>query len=47
MTNTIALALGLCLLSALVIDVALFGTEHLLFLGKKLFLLIEWMAFWR
>ncbi|MFP3383071.1 MULTISPECIES: hypothetical protein [Tritonibacter] len=47
MTNTIALALGLCLLSALAIDVALFGTEHLLFLGKKLFLLIEWMAFWR
>jgi len=25
----------------------MFGTEHLIFLGKKFFELIEWIAFWR
>ncbi|MDW3183954.1 MULTISPECIES: hypothetical protein [unclassified Roseobacter] len=47
MTNRIAIVLGTLLLLLLVVDVLLFGTEHLVFLGKKLFELIEWLSFWR
>lgn len=47
MTNTLALILGALILGAIVLDVMVFGTEHLVFLGKKLFELIEWLAFWR
>ncbi|WP_299505123.1 hypothetical protein [uncultured Roseobacter sp.] len=47
MTNSIAIALGLILVCLVVVDVFIFGTEHLVFLGKKLFELIEWLAFWR
>lgn len=47
MTNRIAIFLGLFLIAALVIDVMWFGNEHLIYLGKKLFELIEWIAFWR
>lgn len=47
MTNRIALFLGLILIAAIVADVLYFGTEHLIFLGKKMFDLMEWMAFWR
>jgi len=46
-TNPIAIFLGVFILGALVIDVMMFGTEHLIFLGKKFFELIEWIAFWR
>lgn len=47
MTDRIAISLGILLISLIVLDVMLFGTEHLVFLGKKLFDLIEWLAFWR
>ncbi|MEM6306240.1 MAG: hypothetical protein AAF744_16100 [Pseudomonadota bacterium] len=47
MTNRIALFLGFFLILAVAADVMLFGTEHLIFLGKKLLELIEWLAFWR
>ncbi|WP_172839507.1 hypothetical protein [Sulfitobacter alexandrii] len=47
MTNRIALVLGLVIVAAIAVDVFYFGTEHLIYLGKKLFDLIEWMAFWR
>ncbi len=47
MTNKIALWLGVLLVAALLVDVLVFGAEHLLFLGKELFDLVEWMAFWR
>lgn len=47
MTNRLAILLGLFLICAAVVDVMWFGTEHMLFLGKKLFELIEWIAFWR
>lgn len=47
MTNSIALGLGVVLLSALVVDTALYGTDHILFLAKKFLDLIEWLAFWR
>ncbi|MEL7092364.1 MAG: hypothetical protein AAFN94_11575 [Pseudomonadota bacterium] len=47
MTNSIALVLGLLILGGIALDVMIFGTEHLIFLGKKLADLIEWLAFWR
>ena len=47
MTNTIAITLGLLILGGLAVDYALFGSEHLVFLGRKLFALIDWVAFWR
>lgn len=47
MTNRIALVLGLLLLAAVALDLFLFGSEHMVFIGKKLFELTEWMAFWR
>ena len=47
MTNRIALGLGTFIVGAVLVDVLLFGTDHLVFLGKKLVELIEWIAFWR
>ncbi|UWR21005.1 hypothetical protein [Sulfitobacter sp. S190] len=47
MTNRIALVLGFFILLAIFIDGYFYGTEHLIFLGKKLSELIEWIAFWR
>ena len=47
MTPKIALVLGLIILVAIVIDVMLTGTGHMVFLGKRLFELIDWVAFWR
>ena len=47
MTNRVALYLGAILIILIVMDILLFGTEHMIFLGKKLADLIEWMAFWR
>lgn len=46
-TNRIAIFLALFLIIAVAADVLMYGREHLIFLGKKLFELIEWMAFWR
>jgi len=47
MNNRIALTLGFVIVAAIVLDLALFSGENLVFLGKKLFDLTEWMAFWR
>lgn len=47
MTNRIAISLGLLLIAAAIVDIALFGDQHMIFLGKKLFALIDWVAFWR
>ncbi len=47
MTNSIAIGLGLLIIGGISLDYALFGSDHLIFLGKKGFELIEWMAFWR
>ena len=47
MTNRIALVLGALIVLLVLVDVLLFGTDHLVFLGKKLFELIEWLSFWR
>ncbi|MDG1472270.1 MAG: hypothetical protein P8Q26_12020 [Ascidiaceihabitans sp.] len=47
MTNPIAVVLGLILIGMIVGDVIVFDAANLLFLGKKLADLIEWIAFWR
>ena len=47
MTNKIALVLGFVIIAAIVADYFLFGPVHLVFLGKKLFELMDWIAFWR
>lgn len=47
MNNTIALRLGGVILLMLALDFLIFGTDGLVFLGKKMLDLIEWMAFWR
>lgn len=47
MTNKIALVLAFLIIGAVVVDVVYFGTDHILFLAKKLTDLIEWLAFWR
>lgn len=47
MNTPIALVLGFLLIGAAVVDVTMFGTEHLLFLTKKFMDLLEWIAFWR
>ncbi|MFD2739839.1 hypothetical protein ACFSUD_09685 [Sulfitobacter aestuarii] len=47
MTNLIALILGLVIVGALALDGLIYGSEHFVYLGKKFFELIEWMAFWR
>jgi hypothetical protein len=47
MTNRLALWLGGLLVLLILGDVILFGTDHMLFLGRKMLELIEWMAFWR
>lgn len=47
MNNTLALILGVLIVAAVAVDVILFGGDTMLFLGKKMAELIEWMAFWR
>ncbi len=47
MTNTIAITLGVLILGLIATDVLLFDADNMLFLGKKMVDLIEWMAFWR
>ncbi|MCX7560037.1 hypothetical protein OS190_10705 [Sulfitobacter sp. F26204] len=47
MTNLIAFILGILLVGAIAVDWAFYGTEHMIFLGKKMLELIEWVAFWR
>ncbi|MGB7243323.1 MAG: hypothetical protein WBC93_14695 [Sulfitobacter sp.] len=47
MTNRIALYLGAIIAIIVVLDLAIYGSEHVIFLGKKLYEFIEWIAFWR
>jgi len=47
MTNRIALVLGLLILLAIVLDLAFHGLDDVIFLGKRLYEFIEWIAFWR
>ncbi|MFL4471466.1 hypothetical protein ACERZ8_16880 [Tateyamaria armeniaca] len=47
MTNRGAVILGLLIIGAIALDVMIYGSEHLVFLGKKFTDMLEWMAFWR
>jgi len=47
MSNQIALGLGAVILLCLGLDALLFDWANTLFLGRKMTVLIEWMAFWR
>ncbi|MEP1520037.1 hypothetical protein [Ascidiaceihabitans sp.] len=47
MTNSIAIFLGLFLITIITVDIMVYGSDHVIFLGKKMFELIEWIAFWR
>lgn len=47
MTNRIAFLLGLLIVGAILADYVYYGTEHSVFLAKKMTELIEWLAFWR
>lgn len=47
MTNKLAIYLGLLIVTALVLDAVLNGSNAILFLAKKFTDLLEWMAFWR
>ncbi|UWR32104.1 hypothetical protein K3759_08970 [Sulfitobacter sp. W027] len=47
MTNPIAIVLALVIAGLMLLDVYSYGADHMIYLGKKLFELIEWIAFWR
>lgn len=47
MTDRLAIWIAAILVVAIGADVAMFGSEHLVFLGRKFFILLEWLAFWR
>ncbi|MEO9685037.1 MAG: hypothetical protein ABJR46_14425 [Tateyamaria sp.] len=47
MTNFSAFVLALVLVIAITVDVMLYGSDHIIFLAKKLADLLEWLAFWR
>ncbi|WP_083098761.1 glyceraldehyde-3-phosphate dehydrogenase [Pseudophaeobacter leonis] len=47
MTNKIAIWLGLFVIAGLVADLTLADGSNLLFLSKKFFALLDWVAFWR
>ena len=47
MTNRGAVILALLIVGAVALDLTIYGSEHLVFLGKKFADMLEWMAFWR
>ncbi|MCC1493354.1 hypothetical protein [Cognatishimia sp. F0-27] len=47
MTNRLAIILGLLILGALALDYALFEMRNTMFLARKFFVLLDWLAFWR
>ncbi len=47
MTDRIALVLGLCLIGLIGLDIVANGGAALLFLMRKFFVFIEFLAFWR
>ncbi|GHF50137.1 hypothetical protein [Seohaeicola zhoushanensis] len=47
MTNKLALILAILICLAALIDAVFYGSQHFIFLGKKLFQLLDWVAFWR
>ncbi|RBI85130.1 glyceraldehyde-3-phosphate dehydrogenase [Rhodosalinus halophilus] len=47
MTNRIALWLALAILAAIVADQVWWNGEGFIFLMRRFYALVEWLAFWR
>ncbi|WP_300029505.1 hypothetical protein [uncultured Roseobacter sp.] len=47
MTNRIAILLGVIIVALALLDLFVLSGAGLLFLGRRLSDLIEWLAFWR
>lgn len=47
MTNRIAIVIGLMAISLYLIDAAFWGGHMPVFLGRKFYELLDWVAFWR
>lgn len=47
MTNRLAIVLGLAIAAFVTVDLTLFNGTNLLFLARKMYWLIDWLAFWR
>lgn len=47
MTNRLAIILGLIIAAAIGADIYLTDGTNLLFLGRKFFVMLDWLAFWR
>ena len=47
MDTRIAAVLALILIILGIIDVMIYGSEHFIFLARKLLELLDWIAFWR
>lgn len=47
MNNTVAIVLGLVLLGLIGFDLWANEGEYLIFWGRQLWRLIDWLAFWR
>lgn len=47
MSNRTSFVLGLIIVGLILSDLYFYGSEHVVFLGKKLATLIDWMAIWR
>lgn len=47
MTNKIALALALVIIAVFAVDAFAFGGALPVFLAKKIFVFLDWLAFWR
>ncbi|WP_299921448.1 hypothetical protein [uncultured Pelagimonas sp.] len=47
MTNKLAIVIGLAVVGAVAADVFLADGEASLFLARKMFVLLDWLAFWR
>lgn len=47
MTNRISLSLAAVILGCIALDIIVFSGANLVFLGRHLMAVIEWMAFWR
>lgn len=47
MTNQLAIILGSMIVAAILGDFVLNNGEAVLFLSRKFFLLLDWIAFWR
>lgn len=47
MNTRIAIGLALIIIAILAVDAAAFGGSLPIFLGRKFFVLLDWLAFWR